>query len=146
MKTAALILLSVGTVWLGFEKAKKLSDKALFLDTWSRFLSFCYDQIRFCGTDTRTLLKAGANRFPTLTFLSSSNRDKQNLFGYETEVSSFFSSLGTTDLIGQKQLLERTVSYFECEKMKAKEECERMSKPYRMLGLLGSAAVIILFI
>ena len=145
LKTVGVIIVAIAAITAGFKKSVSLKEKNEFLRQMSQFARYSGEQIRFFRTDTSAIIASGIKKFPLLRFLEN-GKTSFRTFGFSKEVSEFMEMLGTSDTEGQINLCERYRVYFEGEFSKSSVTCESQGKAYKMLGALGSAAVIILFL
>lgn len=143
LKILGGVCLAALVLCFSFRKAEKIRLKTEALREAVSFVKECRDEIRYCRTDRTVLLKQACVKYPLLF------SEEHKCLLIETDraaLSDFTDQLGASDPDGQIALCERYGAYFDT----AFEQCEAgnrsLGKTYRMLGIFGAAATVLLFL
>jgi len=168
VKLAGAVLFVAATTSIGFTEARRIADKARFLEEVDSALGVLGTEIGYCGAPLAQALVraadssrglAGTMMLKSAAALSDSAgstacevfRQALQEVRYmglidDTPFSilwAFSSGLGASNRNDQMRLLEATREKLRLEAARAREQQIRESKLYRYLGLLGGVAVVL---
>lgn len=168
LRTASLFFIAFSVACAGYLYSKRLEARVKKTEKILLLLSQIKTEIEFTAASVEDIFNSllSSGDYSSLPFIDICRKAMQNGDDFGTAWSkslnktestyalkkedvnllfSFGSALGTTDSSGQIRNCEMHEKLFRERLNSAEAECEKLSKPARITGILAGAAAVIIF-